>query len=169
MGNVINIDNYLRLNVEDALMVLISTFLIVLIVKKFFWKYARNYLDAREAHIQGELDASKEKLQESEALKLQYEDKMANAKLEANEVVVHAKMVAGKEAIEIVEKAKENAEALKTKAALDIENEKAKVKEQMKEEISEVAFLAASKLVEKEVDESTYKKYVDDFINGVGE
>lgn len=169
MDNVVNIDNYLRIDIQDAIMVIISTVLIVLIAKKFFWKYAKDYLDARSAHIQGELDASAAKLQESESLKMMYEEKMANAKGEAAEVVADAKARASKEANGIVEKAKENAEAMKQKANLDIENEKAKVKERIKEEISEVAFLAASKVVGKELDESIHKKYVEDFIDEAGE
>ena len=76
---------------------------------------------------------------------------------------------ASKEAEEIVTKAKASAEAIKEKAALEIEHEKARVKKQIKEEISEVAFLAASKVVLKELDEETHKKYVDDFIEQAGE
>lgn len=167
--DIINIDNYLRLDVQDAVMVLISTILIILFVKKFFWNYVQEYLDARQAHIQNELDESAAKLKESEALKMQYEEKMANVKSEAKEIIAIAKENASKEAQTIVSKAKDNAEAMKEKATLDIENEKAKVKEQIKEEISEVAFLAAAKVVGKELDEQTHKKYVEDFIEQAGE
>lgn len=94
---------------------------------------------------------------------------MAGAKAEAKEIIAIAKDNASKEANDILAKAKENAEAMKEKAALDIENEKSKVKAQIKEEISEVAFLAASKVVGKELDEETHKKYVDDFIEQAGD
>ncbi len=169
MNDIINIDDYLRLNLYDAILVLISTTLIVLIVKKFFWNYVREYLDKRQAFIQSQLDESEKALAQSNELKAQYEASMANVKVEANEIIANAKAEAKAEANEIVSKAKANAEAMKEKAALDIENEKVKVKEQIKEEISEVAFLAASKVVEKELDETTHKKYVDDFIKEAGE
>ena len=94
---------------------------------------------------------------------------MANAREEASKLLASAKSAASKEAGEIVSKAHENANAIKEKAALEIENEKVKVREQLKEEISEVAFLAAKKIVEKELDESTHKKYVEDFIEEAGE
>lgn len=165
----INIDNYLRLNIQDAIMVLISTILIVLFVKKFFWKHVQAYLEARAAHIQSELDQSALNLQASENLKVQYEEKMANVKSEAKEIISIAKDNATKEASEIVLKAKENATQLKNRAAFEIENEKAKVREQMKEEISEVAFMAAKKVIAKELDEQTQKKYVEDFIDKAGE
>lgn len=167
--DLINIDDYLRINVYDAILVLISTILIVCIVKRFFWKYVREYFDKRTAIIQGQLDESANKLKESEALKAQYEEKMAGAKEEARGIIAAAKDSASKEAEEIVTKAKASAEAIKEKAALEIEHEKARVKKQIKEEISEVAFLAASKVVLKELDEETHKKYVDDFIEQAGE
>lgn len=169
MDNMINIDDYLRINLYDAVLVLISTLLIVLIVKKFFWNYVRQYLEQRQAFIQSQLDESKAKLQESEKLKTQYEEKMANAKQEALDLISAAKNTASREAGEIVSKARDDAHAIKEKAEMEIEHEKAKVREQLKEEISEVAFLAARKIVEKELDESTHKKYVEDFIDEAGE
>ena len=169
MDNMINIDDYLRINLYDAVLVLISTLLIVLIVKKFFWNYVRQYLEQRQAFIQSQLDESKANLQESEKLKTQYEEKMANAKQEALDLISAAKNTASREAGEIVSKARDDAHAIKEKAEREIEHEKAKVREQLKEEISEVAFLAARKIVEKELDESTHKKYVEDFIDEAGE
>ena len=169
MDNMINIDDYLRINLYDAVLVLISTLLIVLIVKKFFWNYVRQYLEQRQAFIQSQLDESKANLQESEMLKTQYEEKMANAKQEALDLISAAKNTASREAGEIVSKARDDAHAIKEKAEMEIEHEKAKVREQLKEEISEVAFLAARKIVEKELDESTHKKYVEDFIDEAGE
>ena len=169
MDNMINIDDYLRINLYDAVLVLISTLLIVLIVKKFFWNYVRQYLEQRQAFIQSQLDESKANLQESEKLKTQYEEKMANAKQEALDLISAAKNTASREAGEIVSKVRDDAHAIKEKAEMEIEHEKAKVREQLKEEISEVAFLAARKIVEKELDESTHKKYVEDFIDEAGE
>ena len=169
MDNMINIDDYLRINLYDAVLVLISTLLIVLIVKKFFWNYVRQYLEQRQAFIQSQLDESKANLQESEKLKTQYEEKMANAKQEALDLISAAKNTASREAGEIVSKARDEAPAIKEKAEMEIEHEKAQVREQLKEEISEVAFLAARKIVEKELDESTHKKYVEDFIDEAGE
>ena len=60
--DLINIDDYLRINVYDAILVLISTILIVLIVKKFFWNYVREYFDKRTAFIQSQLDETANKL-----------------------------------------------------------------------------------------------------------
>ncbi|MDQ0360594.1 F0F1 ATP synthase subunit B [Breznakia pachnodae] len=160
----INIDNYLRINLVDMGLVLISTFLIIVIARKFFWRYAKDYLDGRAAHIQSELDESQSNLQASEEMKQQYEEKLAGARAEATEIVSSAKQRATTEASAIVGDARNNAAIMKEKALHDIEREKANVREQIKEEISEVAFMAAKKVVEKELDEDVHKKYVKDFI-----
>ena len=118
MDNMINIDDYLRINLYDAVLVLISTLLIVLIVKKFFWNYVRQYLEQRQAFIQSQLDESKANLQESEKLKTQYEEKMANAKQEALDLISAAKNTASREAGEIVSKARDDAHAIKEKAEM---------------------------------------------------
>ena len=167
--DLINIDDYLRINLYDAILVLISTFLIVCIVKKYFWNYVRAYLDKRSAIIEEQLNESANRLKESEELKAEYEEKLAGVKAEAKEIIAVAKETATKEAESIVAKAKDNAESMKEKAALEIEHEKARVKKQIKVEISEVAFLAASKVVLKELDEETHKKYVSDIIEQAGE
>ena len=39
----------------------------------------------------------------------------------------------------------------------------------IKKEITEVAFLAAEKIVGKELNDEEQKKYIDDFINNAGE
>jgi len=160
----INIDNYLRINLVDMGLVLISTFLIIVITRKFFWRYAKEYLDGRAAHIQSELEESQDNLQASEEMKQQYEEKLAKARAEATEIVSSAKQRATTQANTIVSDAKNNAAIMKEKALHDIEREKANVREQIKEEISEVAFMAAQKVVEKELDEGIHKKYVKDFI-----
>ena len=48
---MINIENYLRLNIVDALLVLISTFLIVLIARKYFWDILKLSFRRQRAEI----------------------------------------------------------------------------------------------------------------------
>lgn len=163
------IDNYLRLDYQDMIMVLISTFLIVLIAKKYFWNILKDYLANREAYIQTQLSDSETKLKESETLKAQYEEKLADAKGEAKSIVDNATAHAKHEATSIIDNAKTQAQMIKEKAEKEIEHEKTKVKDEIKQQISEVAFMAAQKVVEKELDASTHKKYVDDFIAKAGD
>lgn len=160
----INIENYLRLNITDMILVLISTLLICLIAKKFFWQHALNYLDSRKKLIQDELDQAKKSEQEGEAYKMQYADQLKNASKEAAEIKEKARQEAKQEGALIVEKAQKDARLALDKATRDIELERLNAKKQIRKEISDVAFQAASKILEKEIDEETQKNYVEEFI-----
>lgn len=160
----INISNYLRINLQDMALVLISTALIILIAKKFFWKYAQAYLDGRSAFVAGELEAAQDNRQQSEQMKSEYEEKLANAHDEAVGIIESAKHKAGVEANQILEQAHNDARMYKEKAQVEIEKEKTSIRKNIKDEISDIAFLAAKKVVEKEMDDETHKKYVQDFI-----
>lgn len=165
----VNIEDFLRIDLQDMVMILISTFLIVVIVKNKFWKYFRAYLDGRQQFIQSQLDEGSAKLKESEALEAQYEAQLATVKDEANEIIANANANAKAQANVIIDTAKNQAEAMKQKAAIEIEHDKSQAQAEMKQQISEVAFMAAQKVVGKELDESLHKQYVDDFIEQAGE
>lgn len=165
----LNIYNYLRINLVDMVMILISTTLIVLIAKKFFWNIIQDYLEKRKAYIQSQLDEAALNNQESERLKTAAEQELNTLKSEAKEILSTAQQNAKKEAELIVAEAKDSAALIKNKAQNDIEQEKRQVMKQIKEEMSEIALMAASKVVEKELDDELHRKYVQEFINEAGD
>ena len=59
--------------------------------------------------------------------------------------------------------------ALKTKADQEIESERRKAAGELKNDISELVLDIAGKVVEKELDASTHKSLIDDFISRVGD
>lgn len=164
-----DINAYLRLNPYDMILVCISTFLIVCIAKHFFWDKVTAYLAGREAAIQADIEAGRKEKEAGEAYKSQYEQQLANAKSEAHELIEQAKMNASQEKREILTAARSEAENMKEKARKDMEREKVAAREEMKEAIVDVAFEAAKQIVNKELDASAHKKYVDDFIEHAGD
>ncbi|MEF9961358.1 MAG: F0F1 ATP synthase subunit B [Erysipelotrichaceae bacterium] len=165
----INIGNYLRLNVIDMVMVLVSTFLIVLVAKKFFWSKVLEYLDRREKAIATDLESAANEKAQAVQIKHDYEMQIANAKEEARNILDVAQSSAKAEKKETLTQAKLEADKIKEKAMQDIEREKISVRKEIKTQITEVAFLAAEKIVEKELDDKEHKKYVEDFIDHAGD
>ena len=53
---------------------------------------------------------------------------------------------------------------MKEKARKDIENERIQMKEELSKEVIDVALLAASKVVEREVSKEDNEKLIDNFI-----
>lgn len=160
---------YLRLKPSDMIIVCISTLLIVWFAKHFFWDKVLGFLDARQAAIQADIDAGAKDRNEGEAYKRQYEQKLSAAKGEARELMETAKANANREKREILAGARKEADDMKEKSRKEIEREKAAAREEMKDAIVTVAFEAAKQIVNKELDETAHKQYVDDFIEHAGD
>ena len=64
----------------------------------------------------------------------------------------------------ILKEANQEANKVKTNAYKAIEEEKSKAKQEIKEDIVDVAFTMTSKLLEREVRDEDNKKIVDDFV-----
>lgn len=164
-----DINAYMRLNPWDMIMVCVSTLLIVLIAKHFFWDKVVTYLDTRAAAIQANIDLGAKERATGETYKSEYEQQLAGAKSEARTILENAKANAQHEKREIIQGAQSQAETMKEKARKDIEREKVQAREEMKNAIVDVAFDAAKQIVGKEMDAQAHKQYVDDFIEHAGD
>jgi F-type H+-transporting ATPase subunit b len=163
-----NISNYLRISFSDVILVLISTCIIILFAKKFFWSKLLAYMEKRQNLIQENIDASAQLKKEAAELKNQYDEKMKDAGKEAHAIMETAKEQANVEKDKILTDAKAQAGRIKEAAYEEIERDKLKAEKEMKAAISDVAIAAASQLLKKEVDDDVQREYIDTFIAEAG-
>ncbi len=166
---MINIENYLRISPVDMILVLISTILIVIIAKKYFWNILQDYLSKREQFINNQIEESKTKNEESFKLNEIANEKLSQIHIEAKDIIAKASDSAKKVSNEIIDDAKKSAELIKEKAQADIEREKIQAVNQIKDEMSSIVVEAATKIIGKEVDEKVHLKYVQEFIDKAGD
>ncbi|MGN1275970.1 MAG: F0F1 ATP synthase subunit B [Floccifex sp.] len=164
-----NIDNYLRISVTDVVLVLISTCLIILIAKHFFWDKLLAFIQKRQDLIQENIDSSEKIKKEAMNQKEAYDAKLKDVGNQAHSILESAKQRALQEKNEIIDQAHHEADHIKRKAKEEIERDKLNAQKEMREVISDVAIEAAKKLVKKEMDEEIQKQYVQDFIDQAGE
>jgi len=148
---------------------IINTIILYLVLKKFLFVPVTEFIKGRRNEIQDSFDEADNKNEKADKLKSQYELKLDNVKEESQEILIEAKKNAEKKGTEIIKESKEEAAKLKEKAHTEIEQEKKKAINDLKDEISSISILAASKVLEHEVDEKTNKKLVEDFIKEVGD
>ena len=163
----IEIQNYLRINVLDMVLVLISTLLIVLIAKRYFWSIIILYLANRENLIKQQMEQTKINLDESIETNKLAKDELISIRKEASTIIEQAKQDAKVQAKELKDETIVEISNLKQKANDDIKQQKVKAIEEMKEEITDIAMLAATKIIKKEIDDKTKDQYVKEFINEV--
>ena len=143
---------------------LTATFILVLILSKFLVKPVRNYMAARQAYIQSNLDEAATKNSEADIKLADANAQIKDAKVTSKQMVENAKVTALNEKDRIIEETKQEVASMKEKARKDIENERIQMKEELTKEVIDVALLAASKVVEREVSEKDNKKIIDEFI-----
>ncbi|MFZ7134444.1 MAG: F0F1 ATP synthase subunit B [Eubacteriales bacterium] len=148
---------------------IVNTLILYLVLKKFLFVPVTEFIQGRQDEIQSSYDDAEKTNEEAENLKSEYENKLDKVEEEKQEILIAAKKKADEQGSEIIKESKEQAAKLKEKAEQEIEIEKKKAINDVKDDISSMVIMAASKVLENEVDESRNKKLVDDFIKEVGE
>ena len=141
----------------------------VFLIKKFLFKPIRNILEKRKAIADSAIgDANKAK-EEADAIKAEYEENMRNAREKANEILSSAQKNATLQSEEILREASKQAVSIKEKAERDIEQEKRKAVNEIKNEIGSMAMDIAGKVIERELNADDHAKLIDEFIEKVGD
>ena len=139
------------------------------IFKKLLLNPVKKVLAERKAKADSQI-ADAEKLRtEAEAMKVEYEQNLQNARAEANQIVAAAQKTATARSEELLGEARAQAAALKQKAEADIAQERKKAVNEVKDEIGGMAMEIASKVVEREIKEKDHQDLIDEFIKNVGE
>lgn len=148
---------------------LVNTFLVFVILKKLLFKPVLGIIEAREKDIKSNLAQGEKAKTEGISLKKEYEEKVSSAKNEGQEIIKQATLRAEQKELEIMSTAKQEAQSLKEKASKDVQQERQKVMNEIKSDISDIALLAASKVIEKDLDKSKHEELINNFIKEVGE
>ena len=141
----------------------------VLLIKKFLFKPIRNILEKRKALADAEIREAEKAKEEAAAIKTEYEENMKNAREKANEILTSAQKSATLQSEDIIREASKQAVSIKEKAERDIEQEKRKAVNEIKNEIGGMAMEIAGKVIEREIKAEDHTKLIDEFIEKVGD
>jgi len=159
-------DNILSFGIDFGIQI-ISTILLFIAVRFLLWKPITRILEARRDAIEKdyqEAENAKASALETE-LKLKEEYRLAQERIK--EILDNAEKEANLRREEIINSAKEEASRRRESLEFELEQEKANLESSIKKEIVEIAFLAAEKIVGKEINQDKYLDVVDDILKGV--
>lgn len=159
----------LSINVWHVLMAIGNLGILVLILKKFLFKPVQNILKQREEEVGKIYSDADSALQKANADKAAYEEKLLEAKDEADSLIKSASERAKQESGEIVAAAKLEAERRLRNADEDIELAKKKAADDMKSSIAEMVIDLAAQVTRKEIDPSAHSKIIDEAIESLGD
>lgn len=115
------------------------------------YKPVREFMKNRTGRISGQFNDAQNKLTEAEALKAEYEKKLAEIELERIKILEAARVAAAEKTRDILAEARAEAEMFKKRAAESIAYEKERLQKETRLHIIEISSLMAAKFVEKEI------------------
>ncbi len=148
---------------------LINTLGLFLILKYLLFEPVTKFMRNRENEIKNQIQQAKDLESEALTFKAQYESKLSTAEEEGKEIVKKHIQRAENRAFEIVKSAEAEIESMKLNAHRELERERVKAVNELKDQISELTIMAASKVVEKELKENDHRSLINDFISEVGD
>ncbi|MFQ8921152.1 MAG: F0F1 ATP synthase subunit B [Clostridium paraputrificum] len=150
------------------LMTLINFFILVLILKHFFWEKIRISIQDREDFIQEQLSNAEDESQKARLYLIENERILKSSKEEGKKIIEKKKQKANKVYSEIVDDANKEAKAIVDRARLEIEREKEKAQYEIKKQVVNLAIELSTKALEEKLEDSTQRELIGDFITKVG-
>lgn len=153
----------------NLVFIIINILVLYLLLRKFLFGPVLKIMDERAAMIQNDLDGAKKAKADAEKMKADYEAEIADAHSQAVEITNAAKKRAGKECDLMLENARAESAKIISEAEKAVEQERSKAMDDAKFEIADLALLAASKIISKNVETADNKQLAESFISEAGE
>jgi len=148
---------------------MITGLLLFAILGKLLFKPVKDILVKRKETIANEYETIKRETETALALKKGYELKISEINKEAEDILTQARQAAVTQENKILHEARQEADRIHARAALAIEREKEKARDDVRKEIIEVATLMASKFVAASMTELARNELFEKAINEMGE
>jgi len=154
---------------STVIFAMINFAILVVGLKVFLYKPVCNMLDSRREEVINNLNSAEEAKLEAQKLKDEYAAQIQNARAEAQDIINQAAKIGEQTKADIVSEAREEASRLTAKAQAEIAREKTEALNEIRNEIADLAVLAASKVVGKTIDVADHQSMVNNFVKEVGE
>ncbi len=159
----------ISVNIWQILISLINLLIIFRILKRFLFAPVQKVMNERQAQVDRIYGDANQSRDQANQMKQEYEQKLASAREEADGLVKNAVQTAQKRSDQLLAEANAQASRARQKADEEIAQQKKKMLQDVRGEISDLAVDIASKVVEREINARDYDGFVDDFIRNVGE
>ena len=126
-------------------------------------------LQKRQDFIKEQLDTAAKEKEAAIQFKSEYDTKLKEVDKEAEEILSETRKKAVKKESAIINEAKEESARILERASREVELEKAKVKDDVKQEIIAVASVMAGKIVASSLDEKKQSQLIADTLKEMGD
>jgi F-type H+-transporting ATPase subunit b len=146
----------------------VNFIILLLILQRFLYKPMLNMLQQRQERVRESMDYAERVRKEAERAQTDYEAKIEESRREAQAIIAQATQQAERSREDILAKARDEARDIKAKAAEDLGYERKRVVAELRDQVAELAILAAGRVLGRELNDKTHREVVQNFLNETG-
>jgi len=140
---------------------------LVVVLAKTAWPAILKAVEEREKKIQAQLDQAEKANQEAQRVLADYQQKLAAARNEAQELLAAGRLAADKAREEILARARAEHEDLIGRARREIVAEREKALAELRGEAVELSLAAAGKVLERNLDTEADRRLVREYLDSL--
>ena len=146
-----------------------ATIILFIVVAIFFWKPITKILEQRREVIDKDLEDAQKAKDNAIEIEAELNKQLKEAKEKVKEMLDKAEKDANLKRDEIINQAREEAKRRMDNLKVELEQERSSMEKEIRQEIVEIAFAAAEKIVSKEINQDKYLDVVDEILKGANE
>ena len=159
----------ISINIWHIVISLANLVILFLILKKLLFKPVKKIVDKRKKELEAEYCKAEKIQAEADAIKAEWEGKMATAEAEADKIISDAVERADSRNEVMLYESREKADQIIRKAKADIERERKDARETIKKEIVDVSQTLSEQIIGREINMDDHRDLIDRAIDRIGE
>ena len=143
---------------------LVNIVILAFVLSKLLYNPVRKFMQSRTERIKGQLEHAEKESQGAHALRLEYEQKLKEIDVQKDAILEEARKLAADNRERMITETRAEIDVLKARAASEIEVERERAREEMRQAIIEISALMTEKLVTVSIDSDARDRLFDEAI-----
>ena len=159
----------LELQASTIVFTIINLLILYVILKKVLFGRVNRVIQARAELVRQSLSDAEGKAARADALRAEYEEKLAQARAEAAGIVAQAKDRGAQEYQDIIAQAQEDVRRIQAQAQAQNQADRDAMLRSARREVAQLAVMAAAKVAQRELDAQSDRAEAEQFLAEAGE
>jgi F-type H+-transporting ATPase subunit b len=149
-------------NVGLMIWTLLAFLLAMLVLRKYAWPAITEALDKRQQAIEESIDVAERTRTEADRLLEEYRERLAEARQQADDIVLRARKTAENNEAESLAEARRKREEMMAQTRRDIEQETRRAIGQIRREVADLTVIATEKVARKTLNDDDHRRLIDE-------
>lgn len=154
------------INLPLLLAFVINFVILLVLLIVVLYKPVLKMLDERQAKIKESMDQAEQIRQQVAQTEDDIKSQLESARKEGQKIIAQAEQIGERLKNEAKEEARLEAESLISKAQIELQRQRDKDIEELRKQFTDIAILAAEKVINETLDKEKHRKLIDEVLDG---